>query len=95
MQRELLAVRKGLEPLRTRRREELMKDEVDEAELDELNSLIAHDSANELQLLRELERLEDRPAGEQWGPAPDAWWQAAHLVWGLFKHPVARGPTVS
>ena len=90
MQRELLAVRKGLEPLRTRRREELMKDEVDEAELDELNSLIAHDSAEELQLLRELERLETRPAGEQ--SAPDAWWQAAHLVWSLSKHPVARGP---
>ena len=83
MQKELLAVREGLNPLRKRRQKELMKDKSDENELDKVKKLFAHFSAKELQLLHELERLETRPAGEKWGTAPDTWWQAAHLVWGV------------
>ena len=57
MQKELLAVREGLKPLWKRRQEELMKDELDDTELRQVKSLIAHYSRKELQLLRELKRL--------------------------------------
>ena len=58
--KELLAVRDSLKLLQSRRQEELMKDELDETELDQVKSLIAHDSRQELRLLRDLERLETR-----------------------------------
>ena len=67
VQKRLRAVRRSLQPLQKRQQEEVLKDEPDKTVLDQLKEDIAPLDAKELQLLRERERLETRPEGEQHG----------------------------
>ena len=84
LQKQLLAVRENREQLQNREKEELLKSGIEMARLDLLQTGIAALNTAEQQLLRSQERLEahPQPGGEQWGTAPGAWWQAAHLVLG-------------
>ena len=92
MQEELEAVRDSLDPLQKKQVEELMKDKYDGTLVDQLHEAIAPLAAAELELLDRRMMLETQPEGEQWGTAPDAWRQAAHLVLGPFLRPEDRLP---
>ena len=76
---ELQAVWESLDPLQEKQVEELMKDKPDWSLLNHLHEAIAPLAAAELELLDRRTML-TQPEGEQWGTAPDAWSQAAHLV---------------
>ena len=93
VQDELLAVRQSLEPLQKLQQMELTKDEPNYTKLDRLEEAIAPLADQQQDLLGERKMLETPPQaeGEQLGTAPDAGWQAAHLVWPI-QHPAARGP---
>ena len=88
-------VQDRLEELEEELEEELLKDNPDQTKLDRLKEAMELRIAAEKKLLSERDRLEPRRGGEQrlkqWGTAPDAGWQAAHLVWPV-QHPAARGP---
>ena len=90
VQEELLAVRQSVEPLQKRQQKELLKDKPNETMLDRLERAIAPLAAEQQQLLEVWKLLETQPKGEQWGTAPDAWWQPT-LCWA-HSDPGARGP---
>ena len=78
----LRRIQDRLEELEEELEEELLKDIPDQTKLKRLKEVMELRIAAEKRLLIEWDRLEPLPEGEQWGPAPDAWWQAAHLVLG-------------
>ena len=80
MEDSLLRVQERLQELEEEQQEELLKDKPDQTRLDQLKDAMVLRIAAEQKLLRKRDRLEPQCGGEQRGTAPDAGWQAAHLV---------------
>ena len=80
LQKDLQAVRERREELLEHQQEELLKYEPDQTKVEQLHPAIVLRTTAEQNLLDEWALLEGHHAGEQCGRAPNAWWQAAHLV---------------
>ena len=82
MKDRLRRVQDRLEELEEEVEEGLLQVIPDQTKLDRLKEVMELRIAAEKRRLIERDRQEPQPEGEQWGPVPDAWWQAAHLVLG-------------